>query len=90
MAFLVYEGISRQLRDEDKDAYMQIICDGLVSTTIRPGNVMTAPGKRFSYSTYLGLLPEKTPIQRTFAVVSNLSSFENDTIHFLIKCGNSL
>lgn len=90
MAFLIYEGISRQLGDEDKDAYMQIICDGLVSTTIRPSNVMTAPGKRFSYSTYLGLLPEKTPIQRTFAVVSNLSSFENDTIHFLIKCGNSL
>ena len=85
MAFLVYEGISRQL---DNNAYMQIICDGLASTVIHPSAVMTSNGKRFQYSTYLGLFPENDSPQRTFAVISNLSSFENDKVHFLIKCGN--
>ena len=67
---------------------MQIICDGLASTVIHPSTVMTSNGKRFQYSAYLGLFPENDSPQRTFAVISNLSSFENDKVHFLIKCGN--
>lgn len=93
MAEVVLDGT---VQNYDDDPALQIVCDGIVVTTIHPKHVQNATtGKHFTYSTYLGVfrgeLYDESGVgtNRLFAAISDKNGFGADLkLHFLIKEGN--
>ena len=85
MAELMYESDGDATYAENSG--LQIICDGIIVTTINPLYEKTANGKKFMYSTQLGVFKggSESGSMCIFGAISNTASFGNDKIHFLVK-----